>query len=231
MINVLFFNIDLFMNSSQSLSDALKELNHQRVSLILEINTLLLQKCIELQNEKNIEKDHLETPGSTMTGCIQRLQTNLAYLATIADKSCKNAETYIYKNPMIFSPPSNVYTLIEPYARLKSLFFIDKSPISSTMDFSTSSQLLKNSPNFCTTEQSKSGNLHNIKSNINTFFTEHQNECTNICSQPQIQKLPLATEQHQQQLIPQKHLTQLIQNTNTHCQHADSSFQQQDFLN
>ncbi|KAG5519827.1 hypothetical protein PMAC_000100 [Pneumocystis sp. 'macacae'] len=85
----------LFVDSSQSLLDALRELNHQRVSLVLEINALLLQKCIELQNAKNIEKDHLEAPESTMTGCIQRLQTNLAYLAAIADKSYKNNANHI----------------------------------------------------------------------------------------------------------------------------------------
>ncbi|KAG4301831.1 hypothetical protein PCANB_002088 [Pneumocystis canis] len=88
-------NNKLSINSSL-LSDTLKELNHQRVSLILEINTLLLQKCIELQNTKNTEKDNLEVSESIMSGCIQRLQTNLAYLATIADKSYKN----IVKSPV-----------------------------------------------------------------------------------------------------------------------------------
>ncbi|KAG4306553.1 hypothetical protein PORY_000541 [Pneumocystis oryctolagi] len=221
-------NNNLFINPSQSLSDTLKELNHQRVSLILEINTLLLQKCIELQNTKSIEKDHSEASEVTMTGfrCIQRLQTNLAYLATVADKSYKNNENYIYKNPIILSPPSNVYTLIEPYAKLKSLFFVNKSPpIPSSIEISNSSQLLKNSSNIFPTEQSKLGNSSNVKANLNTFSME-KNESINIYNQHQLQNLPAMTiQQPYKQPLPQQHPTQLTQSTDTHFQHIQPSFQ------
>ncbi|EMR11040.1 hypothetical protein PNEG_00637 [Pneumocystis murina B123] len=114
-------NNNLPIDPSQTLSKSL-ELSRQRVSLLLEINTLLLQKCIELQNTENTKKEHSEASESTMTGCIQRLQTNLSYLAAVADKSYRSEENYLYKNPIIFSPPLNVYSLVEHYEKLKSLF-------------------------------------------------------------------------------------------------------------
>ncbi|KTW28947.1 hypothetical protein T552_01577 [Pneumocystis carinii B80] len=122
-------NNNLPTDPSQTLSKSL-ELSRQRVSLLLEINTILLQKCIELQNTENNKKEQSETSEtseSIMTGYIQRLQTNLSYLAAVADNSYRNEENYLYKNPIIFSAPLNVYSLIEPYEKLKSLFFIKKN--------------------------------------------------------------------------------------------------------
>ncbi|QSL65222.1 hypothetical protein MERGE_002531 [Pneumocystis wakefieldiae] len=82
-------NNNLSIDSSQVISKSL-ELSRQRVSLLLEINNLLLQKCIELQNIENTKKEQSEASELMMTGCIQRLQTNLSYLAAVADRTYKN---------------------------------------------------------------------------------------------------------------------------------------------
>lgn len=233
-------NNDLLIDPSQTLSKSVKELNRQRVSLLLEINAILLQKCIELQNTQNAEKDHFGTSKSIMTGCIQRLQTNLSYLAAVADKSYKNEGNYICNNPIIFSPPSNIHSLIEPYERLKSLFFIKKSPPISSVKY-LSTQSLKNT-NFYPTKQNI-GNPSNSKSNTNTFPEEHQNNNINTYDQVQqiqnpstsaIQQpasLPSSQSSLSQEFIVPKHSIQLVQNTNNYIQHIQPSFQQANFLN
>ena len=67
------------------------ELEQKRVSLILEINVELLRYAMALKDEQSRNSISQSGPGgsdsSTYMACMKRIQCNLTYLASLADKS------------------------------------------------------------------------------------------------------------------------------------------------
>jgi hypothetical protein len=108
--------------SGQSLSgqqmgttDSKLDQDRKRVALVLEINQELLSITINWANDSN--KD---SPDSTYMLCMKRLQCNLAYLASLADRGKSLPASAAY--PQILSAPPEVASLVEPYRRLQQLF-------------------------------------------------------------------------------------------------------------
>ncbi|KAL3472170.1 hypothetical protein BJX99DRAFT_236059 [Aspergillus californicus] len=113
----------------------------ERVSVLLEINSLLLQEAVNLQaagkaggppvqqassdtnpsptSESTADKSAQRTP--EYMNCMRRLQVNLAYLATVADKG-KKAAGAVPTMPAIMSPPPNLPAISELYTKLNELF-------------------------------------------------------------------------------------------------------------
>ncbi|KAL4973617.1 hypothetical protein BDW66DRAFT_100941 [Aspergillus desertorum] len=110
----------------------------ERVSVLLEINSILLQEAINLQTsgkpggplaqqgdsnpsptestpEKNAQR------GPEYVNCMRRLQANLAYLATVADKGKKSGGV-VPPAPAIMTPPPNLPAVNDLYAKLNELF-------------------------------------------------------------------------------------------------------------
>ena len=107
-----------------------------RVSTLLEINSLLLREVVNLQNagkartpaqqgqeptdHSDASKSPPQKPSQEYFECMRRLQANLGYLATIADRAKKSGGVPP-SAPSITTPPPNMPTLNEPYARLSEL--------------------------------------------------------------------------------------------------------------
>ncbi|KAL4932016.1 uncharacterized protein BDV17DRAFT_254740 [Aspergillus undulatus] len=113
----------------------------ERVSVLLEINSMLLQEVINLQTsgkaggpsaqqgsqDKNSSPTSESTPDKNATrtpeyaNCMRRLQLNLGYLATVADKGKKSAGV-VPAAPGIMTPPPHLPALNDLYAKLNELF-------------------------------------------------------------------------------------------------------------
>lgn len=113
----------------------------ERVSVLLEINSMLLQEAINLQTSGKAggppaqqgSQDSNPSPTSESTSdknvqrspeyvnCMRRLQVNLAYLATVADKGKKSGGV-VPPAPAIMTPPPNLPAINDLYAKLHELF-------------------------------------------------------------------------------------------------------------
>ncbi|KAL2869788.1 uncharacterized protein BJX67DRAFT_346974 [Aspergillus lucknowensis] len=124
--------------SAQSPAASARE--KERVSVLLEINSMLLQEAINLQSsgkaggsptqasqdanpspisESNPDKNAQRSP--EYVNCMRRLQANLAYLATVADKG-KKAGGAVPPAPAIMTPPPNIPAIAALYTKLNELF-------------------------------------------------------------------------------------------------------------
>jgi hypothetical protein len=145
---------------ARPLSPASAARERSRVSILLEINTALLQEVVNLQAQgkagvpsgapgqaspsQNTPTDHaapspttttptIETPDSATAkaapkpaskeyiDCMRRLQANLAYLATIADRA-KKPGNQPPPAPAIMDHPPHMQTLAEMYGKLRDLY-------------------------------------------------------------------------------------------------------------
>ncbi|PYH54638.1 uncharacterized protein BO96DRAFT_342299 [Aspergillus niger CBS 101883] len=111
-----------------------------RVSTLLDINSMLLQEVMNLQAAGKAgapsqgAPESNPSPGSDQTSdkptqrpsteyfeCMRRLQANLGYLATIADRAKKSGGVPPAA-PAIMSPPPNMPSMNEIYNKLNELF-------------------------------------------------------------------------------------------------------------
>jgi hypothetical protein len=111
-----------------------------RVTTLLDINSTLLQEVVNLQasgkagtpspGDANASptdqggeaaKAQGSKPSPEYIECMRRLQANLAYLATIADRAKKSGGV-APQAPAIMTPPSNVPAVHDLYAKLNELF-------------------------------------------------------------------------------------------------------------
>ncbi|GKZ33631.1 hypothetical protein AbraIFM66950_003655 [Aspergillus brasiliensis] len=111
-----------------------------RVSTLLDINSMLLQEVMNLQAAGKAgapsqgAQESNPAPGSDQTSdkptqrpsteyfeCMRRLQANLGYLATIADRAKKSGGVPPAA-PAIMSPPPNMPSMNEIYSKLNELF-------------------------------------------------------------------------------------------------------------
>jgi hypothetical protein len=92
------------------------ELDSKRVTLILDINLELLRHVMSVYKEDRPANEQ----DPSYFNCMKRLQCNLAYLASLADKS--KALPQAPHCPQILSPPQDVPALVEPYRKLQQLF-------------------------------------------------------------------------------------------------------------
>lgn len=109
-----------------------------RVSTLLDINSALLQEVLNLQvagkvgsasgPDGNGSSDGAadpakanQKPSPEYMECMRRLQANLGYLATIADRAKKSGGV-APQAPGIMSPPPNLPALHELYVKLNELF-------------------------------------------------------------------------------------------------------------
>ncbi|KAJ5260889.1 hypothetical protein N7524_008522 [Penicillium chrysogenum] len=109
-----------------------------RVTALLDINSALLQEVVNLQaagkagpasnpdtnspaSEQPDASKANQKPSPEYIECMRRLQANLAYLATIADRA-KKAGGVVPQTPAIMTPPPNLPAVNELYARLNELF-------------------------------------------------------------------------------------------------------------
>lgn len=90
------------------------DLERQRASLVLEINQQLILCAIAHQHAEN--KDQ---PNSVYSNCIKRLQFNLTYLVSVADR---NKPLMSNMFPQILTPPPDVPALVQPYRKLQQLY-------------------------------------------------------------------------------------------------------------
>ncbi|KAJ5476855.1 hypothetical protein N7475_002584 [Penicillium sp. IBT 31633x] len=109
-----------------------------RVTALLDINSALLQEVVNLQaagkagpasnpdtnspapEQADASKAN-QKPSPEYIECMRRLQANLAYLATIADRA-KKAGGVVPPTPAIMTPPPNLPAVNELYATLNELF-------------------------------------------------------------------------------------------------------------
>lgn len=116
-----------------------------RVTALLDINSMLLQEVVNLQSAgksgappsqpgsqevnpsptseqaNETSKGPVQKPSQEYIDCMRRLQANLAYLASIADRAKKSGGVPP-SAPAIMTPPANVPSLNEMYAKLNELF-------------------------------------------------------------------------------------------------------------
>lgn len=112
-----------------------------RVAVLLEINSMLLQEVMNLQAagkagappQQQGSQESNPSPGSDQGAspaqkpnpeyieCMRRLQANLAYLATIADRAKKSGGVPP-PAPAIMTPPPNMPSMGEIYNKLNELF-------------------------------------------------------------------------------------------------------------
>lgn len=116
-----------------------------RVATLLDINSMLLQEVVNLQSagkagapptqqgaqESNpspgsdqgseASKAPAQKPSPEYIECMRRLQANLAYLATIADRAKKSGGVPP-PAPAIMTPPPNMPSMGEVYNKLNELF-------------------------------------------------------------------------------------------------------------
>lgn len=111
----------------------LAALEKDRVAWLLEINSTLLQKVVDLQAagtagpastpdgntpaSEQADGSKVNQKSTLYIDCMRRLQANLAYLATIADRS-KKVGGVAPQGPAIMTPPPNLPAVDELYAKL-----------------------------------------------------------------------------------------------------------------
>ncbi|KAL4779694.1 hypothetical protein BJX76DRAFT_339981 [Aspergillus varians] len=133
-------------SSSQNTSPAVQSpaaaaRDKERFSVLLEINSMLLQEAVNLQTSgkaggppaQQASQDSNPSPTSETTSeksvqrspeyvnCMRRLQVNLAYLATVADKG-KKSGGIVPPAPAIMTPPPNLPAINDLYTKLNELF-------------------------------------------------------------------------------------------------------------
>lgn len=106
-----------------------------RIATLLDINSALLQEVIRLQadgkggavvntsptqQQGGAPTEGQQTPSPEFIDCMRRLQANLGYLASIADRHKKPGG--VPPAPAIMTPPPSLPSLKEPYAKLAELF-------------------------------------------------------------------------------------------------------------
>ncbi|KAL5332714.1 hypothetical protein BJX70DRAFT_105114 [Aspergillus crustosus] len=112
----------------------------ERVAILLEINSMLLEEVVSLQStgkaggppaqqgtqdsnpsptSESADKNAQRTP--EYVNCMRRLQVNLAYLATVADKG-KKAGGVVPPGPAIMTPPPHLSGIHGLYSKLNELF-------------------------------------------------------------------------------------------------------------
>jgi hypothetical protein len=112
-----------------------------RVTILLDINSMLLQEVVNLQaagkaggppaqpQDSNPSSDQnpdaakgpTQKPSQEYIDCMRRLQANLAYLATIADRAKKSGGVPP-ATPGIMTPPPHMPSMNEMYKKLAELF-------------------------------------------------------------------------------------------------------------
>ncbi|CAG8028431.1 unnamed protein product [Penicillium olsonii] len=109
-----------------------------RVTVLLDINSALLEEVVNLQaagkagpaSNPDTNSPTSEAPDASKANqkpspeyieCMRRLQANLAYLATIADRA-KKAGGVVPQTLAIMTPPPNLPAVNELYAKLNDLF-------------------------------------------------------------------------------------------------------------
>ncbi|KAE8351198.1 hypothetical protein BDV28DRAFT_137611 [Aspergillus coremiiformis] len=112
-----------------------------RVAVLLDINSMLLQEVVNLQaagkaggppaqpQDANPSSDQApdaakgptQKPSQEYIDCMRRLQANLAYLATIADRAKKSGGVPP-ATPGIMTPPPHMPSMNEMYRKLAELF-------------------------------------------------------------------------------------------------------------
>lgn len=124
-------------------SPAAASRERDRIGALLNINSALFREVVNLQAAgkagpspqpsgqdqqqagspapKQAANDPSKKPSQEYVDCMRRLQANLAYLATIADRS-KKPGNVVPPGPQILTPPPNVPGMEELYARLNELF-------------------------------------------------------------------------------------------------------------
>ncbi|KAL4878762.1 hypothetical protein BJY04DRAFT_195049 [Aspergillus karnatakaensis] len=130
-------------STAQAQSPVAAARDKERVSVLLEINSMLLEEVVNLQStgkaggppaqqapqdsnpsnpsptSETADKNAQKTP--EYVNCMRRLQVNLAYLATVADKG-KKAGGVVPPAPAIMTPPPHMPTINGLYAKLNELF-------------------------------------------------------------------------------------------------------------
>jgi hypothetical protein len=136
--------------AGQSQAAAARE--RARVSTLLDINSVLLQEVVNLQaagkaggppNQQGSQdgnpspttdqatdgaKGPMQKPSLEYVECMRRLQANLAYLATIADRAKKSGGV-APAAPAIMTPPPNMPAVNELYNKLNELFRTSKGAV------------------------------------------------------------------------------------------------------
>lgn len=136
-----------------------------RVSVLLEINTALLQEVVSLQgkglagsqssapqqspnsptsatdpalnNSPTVDPSKGKPPSQEYQDCMRRLQANLAYLASMADAKKKTAGS-LPAGPAIMIPPTHLTGVHDLYKRLNQLFpEASQSTINKAMAFAS----------------------------------------------------------------------------------------------
>ena len=137
-----------------------------RVTVLLDINTALLQEVISLQNKgmagpmSNLSQQSPSSPTSAaadtalnnspttetskgkpaspeFNDCMRRLQANLSYLATIADAKKKSSGS-LPAGPAILIPPPHLTAVHDLYKKLNQLFpEASQSTINKAMAFAS----------------------------------------------------------------------------------------------
>lgn len=113
-----------------------------RVSTLLDINSMLLQEVVNLQaagkagapppqgqdgnpstpeQASEANKNPAQKPSPEYIECMRRLQSNLAYLAAIADRAKKSGAAPPAA-PAIMTPPPKLPSMNEIYGKLSELF-------------------------------------------------------------------------------------------------------------
>ncbi|KAI9932629.1 hypothetical protein ASPWEDRAFT_166284 [Aspergillus wentii DTO 134E9] len=109
-----------------------------RVATLLDINSMLLEEVVNLRAagkaggppvpqdgspaaDPEAAKGPVQKPSPEYIECMRRLQANLAYLATIADRAKKSGGVPP-PGPAIMTPPPNMSSMNEIYSKLNELF-------------------------------------------------------------------------------------------------------------
>lgn len=151
---------------AQPLSPQSQQRERARVTLLLDINTALLQEVVSLQargmggsqanqtqqspssptsatesglnNSPTTEATKGKPPSQEYNDCMRRLQVNLSYLANIADAKKKSSGP-LPTGPAIMIPPPHLASVNELYKRLNELFpEASQSTINKAMAFTSS---------------------------------------------------------------------------------------------
>ncbi|KAI9708482.1 MAG: hypothetical protein M1820_003943 [Bogoriella megaspora] len=124
------------MNSASPVSPGTqsRERETERVTLLLEINRELLQEVVKLQaegktgaipqsgqNSDDATKDGESKASQEYIQAMRRLQANLSYLASVAERHNK-PQASVPPGPAIMEPLTTCKPTIEMYARLRQLF-------------------------------------------------------------------------------------------------------------
>ncbi|OCK84517.1 hypothetical protein K432DRAFT_378543 [Lepidopterella palustris CBS 459.81] len=109
--------------------------DRERVAVLLDINSELLQEIVSLQaqgkaghigqmpppKEEGKPEPDLKPASKEYVDCMRRLQANLSYLATTAERAHKPSQV-IPPGPAIMSVPSSYPALSDLYTKLQALF-------------------------------------------------------------------------------------------------------------